>query len=140
MAAHQLRCHIGQERTVPFGVYLRQYQRCPHLGLRVCAGGAVLTGLMPWLPPGHFRLYAIRSMSMLPSTSPHLLDKVKCGSDKALEEREDLKDFENSLQKLMKFIHRQRLQNTRRHPHPDIAGTSILRLTGTMDCHKVEFS
>ena len=61
--------------------------------------------------PGHFRLCIIRSMSMLPLSSPHLLDQVDCGSDKTLQEHEDLKEFKNSLQEQMKFIHRRHLQN-----------------------------
>lgn len=43
-------------------------------------------------------------MLMLPSTSPHLLDEVECGSDEALHEHEGLKDFKDSLQEQMKFV------------------------------------
>lgn len=59
---------------------------------------------------------------MLLLSSPHLLDEVECGSDEALHEHEGLKDFKDSLQEQMKFVHRQHLQKSRRRPHPDIAG------------------
>jgi len=61
-------------------------------------------------------------MLMLLLSSPHLLDEVECGSDEALHEHEGLKDFKDSLQEQMKFV----LQRSRRRPHPDIAGLSIL--------------